>query len=120
MLINVTLFVQMVHFALAYYIIKIFLLRPAVSIILKKDKEERALQNAIYNQQKKLSEQEEAQRAQQAQLKELLRTQVPQVDKVIPFSMPDIPIMKIMVAQNQVSTMVQEVKNALVRRISRG
>ena len=114
MIINITLIVQMLHFAVAYYMLKIILLRPAVARVLAKDAAEKKLQLLVHDQQKKLSHRE------WVELRRLLRAESPLLKKFsIPYSTPPMPMGHILMDENQLRVMTQEVKDALITRLSR-
>ena len=119
MVINLTLVVQMVHFAIAYYVLKIIFLQPAVAAIHKQDDHDAHLRAVLSAQRKKLAEQEEGQRLQWRYLKRLLQAEKPTIDGMkIPFSMPVVQSWQSMVQKKQLYLMTQEVKDALVTRLS--
>jgi len=63
MTINITLLVQMIHFLVAYYILKIVVLKPAIGIVLQQKQQQEALEGHIaeVNQDIKQRLQENAQ-----------------------------------------------------------
>ena len=110
----------MLHFAVAYYMLKIILLRPAVARVLAKDAAEKKLQLLVHDQQKKLSHQEEIQHREWVELRRLLRAESPLLKKFsIPYSTPPMPMGHILMDENQLRVMTQEVKDALITRLSR-
>lgn len=119
MIINLTLIVQMCHFAVAYYMLKILFLRPAVDLILKQDVQKKLVHESVDKQQKELAHQEEARRLQWRYLQRLLQVEKPVVGGVkIPFSLPVLQSWQSIIQKNQLQTMTQEVKDALVERLS--
>lgn len=76
MTINITLLVQMIHFLVAYYILKIVVLKPAIDIVVQKQKEQVLLQQQIaeakHETDQRLKENEQAFEKDREKAKELV------------------------------------------------
>lgn len=63
-MINGTLFVQMIHFCVGYYLLKYLILKPGFLFLKKEEQKEKDFNRLLVSLRKKISEQEERQAAQ--------------------------------------------------------
>jgi hypothetical protein len=120
MIINMTLVVQMVHFAIAYYLLKTIFLKEAVLKVRAHDAEEYHLQATLHNQQKQLAEHEEEKRLRWLYLHRLLQEEKPSsLESTFPYSIPSIDAWPSLVDVEQLAHIKREAEDALVKRISR-
>lgn len=115
MTINLTFFMQMIHFLIAYKIIETFFLRPLLQIINQERKQYDDLVAMIHTQQQLLKAKEELKITQWRTIKQFFATIIPKKTAPLftPYKQIKIPAIK----HKELKHIAQEITTFLIKRI---
>ncbi len=113
---NLTFFVQIIHFIIAYIIIEKFFLRPLLQLINKEKHYYDELINTIHKHQQLLKAKEELKITEWRNIKHFFATIIPKrIAKLFPpYKQLEIPPMN----EKEMQKTVQELKTFLIKRLS--
>lgn len=119
MTLNATLFLQIFHFILAYFILDRLLLRKAVDIIQKEQADQEALMNGIQKERDAVAEKQEQKQIDWQRYQNQFMEKIPQPiiqPKLTLFEKKTVSIPE--VSENEINRYAHELKSLLIEKVT--